>query len=635
MAGPDDSSELSCCGSDDGDDRSEALLIGSVAVLVGASWVLRWLAVEPPQLGIACAVAAAAIGVYPLARGALRSLRQKHITVDLLVTIAVVAAVAYGEYQAAGMVAFIMLLGEYLERRASRRSRRAIAALLDVAPEMAVVRREGVEVTVLAGEVQPGEVVVVRPGQRIPVDGRVRAGEAAVNESFITGESLPRDRAYADEVFASTVVEEGALDIIATRVGDDLTVARIRRIVEEAETNRAPVQRVTDRFAAWFVPLILVVGVAVWLLTGSPERGIAVLVVACPCSLVLATPTAIDAGIARAAREGILIRGGAHLEAAGRIDAVALDKTGTVTSGKPVVVEVLSTDGFSERDVLRLAGVADKRSEHPVARTIVAAAAAEFGDVPDPDEFSSSRGFGVTARAGADEIAVGSGRHMADAGIEVSAELTDMAERQRANENAAAFVGVNGKLAGIVFVADALRDQSSDMIGALDEMGIKHIVLLTGDASPVARRVADQVGIREVRAEMLPEDKIAEIETLSGHPHRVAMVGDGVNDAPALAAADLGIAMGVGGADLAIDAADVALMGDDVGKIPTTLGLGRRALGIIKQNIVFSLVLNAAAVAVVAMGWLNIVGAAVVHQISSLAVILNSLRLLSGAKPSS
>jgi Cd2+/Zn2+-exporting ATPase len=281
--------------------------------------------------------------------------------------------------------------------------------------------------------------------------------------------------------------------------------------------------------------------------------------------------------VARAAREAILIRRGAHLEAAGRIDAVALDKMGTVTSGKPVVVEVLSKNGFSERDVLRLAGVAEKRSEHPVARTIVAAAAAELGDVPDPDEFSSSRGFGVTARAGADEIAVGSGRHIAAARIEVGAELTDMPQQQRANGNAAAFVGVNGRLAGIGFVANALRDQSGDMIGALDEMGTKHIVLLTGDASPVARRVADQVGIREVRAEMLPENTIAETETLSGHPHRVAMVGDGVNDAPPLATADLGIAMGPGGVDLAIDAADMALMGDDVGKIPTTLGLGRRA----------------------------------------------------------
>ncbi len=605
--------------------------MGSVAGLVGSGWVLYWLKVQPIVLSIACAVAAAAIGVYPLARSALSSLLRRHITVNLLVTIAVIAAVAYGEYRAAGMVAFIMLLGEHLERRASRRSRGAISALLDLAPEMAVVRREGGEVMVPAAEVEAGEVVVVRPGQRVPVDGRVTAGGAAVNESFITGESLPRDKEYGDEVFAGAVVEEGALDIAATRVGDDLTVARIRRIVQEAQTNRAPVQRVADRFAAWFVPLIMVLAVAVWLSTGDPVRGIGILVVACPCALVLATPTAIVAGIARAAREGILIRGGAHLETAGRIDAVALDKTGTVTSGRPVVVSVLTTNGFAEADVRRLAAIAEKRSEHPVAKAIVAAAAAELGDVPDPDEFSSSRGSGVRARVGADEITVGSRRHMAEAGVAVGEELAGIARQSNASGDAAAFVGINGVLAGVLFVTDAVREQSRDMIGALGEMGVEHVVLLTGDVRPAAQRVADSVGIREVRAEMLPEDKIGEIKTLADHPHRVAMVGDGVNDAPALAAADLGIAMGAGGADLAIDAADVALMGDDVGKIPTTLGIGREALRIIKQNIVFSLMLNSAAVAIVSMGWLSIVGAAILHQVSSLAVILNSLRLLSGA----
>ena len=608
--------------------RTPLVRLGVILALIGSSWLLHWLRLGPDVLASSLAVAAAAVGVWPLALNAVEGLFRRRLGVDALVTLAVLASVGVEEYRAAGMVAFIMLLGEYLERLATSRARQAISSLMDLSPKWAVVLRDGAEMCLPAREVVVGDRLLVRPGEQIAADGMIVAGEATVNEAPITGESIPRDKGVGDSVFGGTVLEDGSIDVEATGVGEDTAIAKVARLVAAAERNRAPAERIADRFAMWFVPAVVVLAISVFLLTGSARQGIAVLVVACPCALVLATPTAVVAAIARAAREGILIKGGAHLEMAGRVCAVALDKTGTVTTGRPVVVRVSALDGYDGGEVLGLAAAAERRSEHPLAKAIVAAAEASGIAVPEAEGFASARGLGVVATVNGKQIVVGSRRQLESHSLQPAAATTAEAAGAEPQGQTAVFVGVNDSVVGMILVADAVRQQSRRAIEELGRLGMHEVAMLTGDNEGVARAVADQVGIRDVRAGSLPEDKLKHIARTAANGHKVAMVGDGINDAPALAAADLGIALGAAGSDAAIEAADIALMADDLTKLPDTFRLGRRSLKIIRQNIAFSLVFNAFAVGLVALGVVGIVGAAVLHQVSSLAVILNALRLI-------
>ena len=606
----------------------------SSGALIAASWSTHYWHVQPAWLSAVLGIAAAILAGAPIAVAAARGLARRSISVDLLVTVAVLASIAAREYHAAGMVAFIMLLGDYLESLASAKAERALRELLDLAPNTARVKRGETEVEVPVEEVRVGEVCLVRPGEKIPVDGLVVAGGAAVDEATITGESVPVDKESGDRVYGGTIALGGALDVEATQVGEDLTIARLSQLVAEARRRKAPVERMANRFSAWFVPTSLTMAVLVWAWTGEIGRAITLLVVACPCALVIGTPAAILAGIGAAARRGILIKGGAYLEAAGQTTVVALDKTGTLTQGRPQVVAVHAVNGRSTAEVLRLAAIAERRSEHPVARAVVLAGEqAEGGPLPDPEGFRADRARGVAALCGGVPVLAGSHAYLVAEEVLVGPDVLDLVAQEENHGRTVILVAADGEVAGVVSVADAIRPGAQAAVARLrDEHGAA-VVMLTGDNERAAQAVAGQLGIDSVQSGMLPEDKLAHVQRRVAAGDRVAMVGDGVNDAPALAAATVGIAMGAAGSDAAIEAADIALMSDDLAQVHETLALSRRTLGVIRQNFIFALAFNSSAMVVAALAIVGPVGGALLHQVSSLVVVLNSLRVLRQVHP--
>lgn len=609
---------------------------GGLLLLIGLSLLpgLRArLGVDPTMVPML--YGAVAIG-YPTL---LTMLERRRLTAGTLVVIAIVGSAYAGEYLAAAVVAFMMLTGEFLEDLTLQRTRNAVRELVRLAPDVASVERDGAWSTVPVREVRSGDRVLVRPGERIPVDGTVISGEAAVNEASITGEAMPVDKTAGARVFAGTTTQAGALVIRTDRVGRETTLGRIIQIVRAAQEQKGATQKVADRFAAAFTPVILGAGAAVWLLTGDLLRVMAVFVIACPCALVLATPTAVIATVGNAARRGVLIKGGTALEAAGRVSTVAFDKTGTLTLGTPVVVAVEPLGGRSAREVLGWAAVAEARSEHPLGRAIVEHARAEGLAPADPDAFMVTFGQGVDAEAAGHRIQVGNRRQLAGTGRRAGARATDVQAMAVAADRLASYeregctalaVQVDGEPWGIIALADALRPEARTIAERLRVMGVRRMLMLTGDNAAAAEAMARQTGAAEVRAGLLPEGKLAVIRELQAAGEIVAMVGDGVNDAPALALADVGIAMGAAGADVALESADMALMGDDLTLVPEVLALSRRALGIIRQNIWgFAVAVNIAGIVLAGSGLLSPIGAAVVHNASSLFVVVNSGRLLS------
>ncbi len=578
---------------------------------------------------------AVAIG-YPTV---LTMLDRRRLTAGALVMIAIVGSAYVGEYLAAAVVAFMMLAGEFLEELTLRRTRNAVRELVRLAPEVAWGDRGGAWVEVPLREIQPGDRVLIRPGERVPVDGTVISGEAAVNEASITGEAMPVDKAAGTRVFAGTTSHSGALVVRTDRVGRETTLGRIIQVVRAAQEHKGATQKIADRFAGVFTPVILSIGGAVWLLTHDLLRVMAVFVIACPCALVLATPTAVVATVGNAARRGGLIKGGVALEAAGRVTVVALDKTGTMTVGMPSVVAVDPIGGRSAREVLLWAASAEARSEHPLGRAIVEHARAAGLAPADPDAFTVTFGRGVEARVGSHRIEVGNHRAIAagrstdgqtrDGGAAATVAANMLAVHER-NGCTALVVQVDGEPWGVIALADVLRPQVARTVERLRGMGVGRVIMLTGDNATAAATIARQAGITEVRAGMLPEEKLALIRDLQAAGEVVAMVGDGVNDAPALTLTDVGIAMGAAGTDVALESADVALMGDDLTLVPEVLALSRRALGIIRQNIWgFGVAVNVAGILLAGSGLLSPIGAALVHNVSSLFVVINSGRLLS------
>lgn len=628
------------------------------AVLTLASWLL-FLAGGPSTVVVVLGVAGALAGGLPIAWGALRGLLAHALNVDELVTIAIAAALAVGEYWGAALVAFMMLFGKVLEDVTAARAEHAIEGLGRLVPATARVKdaaQAGGERTVPVEALRCGDVVVVRPGERLPVDGRVLAGRAAVEEAAITGESVPADKGPGDEVFAGTLATGAALEVKTTRTGGATALGRIATLVEQAEGERAPIVRTADRWARWFTPAVLAVAGLVWLVGGEVLPAVTVLVVACPCALVLATPTAILAGVARGARSGILIKGGARLEAAGRVDAVCLDKTGTLTRGRPAVQRVVPIGDLDETALLAYAAGAERLSEHPLARAVLSAATARglvlpgaLGDAAvgdtGADGFVAAAGRGVAARlrtlpvgdgvegaagGASTEVLVGRPEWLAERGVAwTSAGEAALHELADAGQTPLA-VAVGGRAAGLIGVADEVRPEAREAVQALRAAGLHRIVLLTGDREAPALAVARAVGIgaADVHAGLLPEDKVAFVKRLRGEGHRVAMVGDGVNDAPALAAADVAVAMGVAGTDLALAAADVALMTDDLRQAADAIVLSRKTVGTIRQNLAVAAVWNVAAVAVAALGGIGPVAGALVHNIGSVAVVVNAARLV-------
>jgi Cd2+/Zn2+-exporting ATPase len=566
------------------------------------------------------------------------------------VTIAAVGAIAIGEFWEAAAVTFLFLLGAYLETRTLQKTRRALQDLLDQAPLTAIVLRDGRQVEVVAGEVLVGETVLVKPGAKLPVDGEVVDGRAAVDESAITGEPMPVEKQVGEQVFAGTVSQDGLLRVRATGVGADTTLARIVRRVEEAQEAQAPTQRFIERFARWYTPAIIGLSVVAFLVTRDIELALTLLVIGCPGALVLATPVAIVAGIGRAARRGILIKGGAFLERAGAISAVALDKTGTLTTGKPQLTDVIALQpalapagmlddeagldaapvgrwSEDEREVLRWAAIAEFGSEHPLARPILAQAAA-LGDVPHASTFDPYPGRGVRAIYQGHEVAVGTAALMAELGVDVGAAAQAHLTRLRSAGKTAMLVALDGAPLGVLAVADQMRAAAPALIERLRASGVSRIVMLTGDDPRTAEAIAAEAGVREVCAGLLPDDKLAAIQRLQGDGHVVAMAGDGINDAPALAAADVGIAMGAAGADVAIETADIALMTDNLLKIAEAIALSKATLRVIRQNVAIALLVVAGLLLGVLLGEVHMAGGMFIHELSVLVVIANAMRLL-------
>jgi Cd2+/Zn2+-exporting ATPase len=605
-------------------------LIGIGALLFGG-WGLGVAKLVPATVATGLVVAALVLAAWPVCWRALKALRARRLDADVLVAIAVVAAASVGEFVAAAEVAFIMLLGAQLENYTVRRARRSLSGLLSLVPATARVRRGEREQELPAQQLQVGDVVVVRAGERIPADGVVQSGTATVNQAAVTGESMPVEKGPGDEVFVGTLAESGALVLQATRVGEDTTLARIAQIVESAQQRQAPVQRTLDRLAAWLVPVMLALAAGVFVWTRDIERAVTVLIVACPCALVLATPTAVMAAIARAAREGVLIKGGQHLEAAGRLHTIVFDKTGTLTHGRPEVAHVSRFDQHSEAELVEMAAVAEKLSAHPVARAILRKAEALGVRAEDPTRFQALHGRGVVAERNGQKLVVGQKGLMDEHAVRLPEQLDAHVKEHHEEGHTTVVVAHDGTVCGTICVSDTVRARADEAIRQLRRLGIERVVMLTGDNRRVAMKIAGALGIDEVKAEVLPEQKAEQIESLKRTGRAgggVAMVGDGVNDAPALAVADVGIAMGVSGTDVAHEAAAVALMADDLSKIAFAVGLSRAALRVIRQGLWFALLYNVTLVYTAAAAHIGMIGGAIAHQISSVLVILNAMRLL-------
>ncbi len=601
----------------------------AAGLLADALHLPAWTA--PGLYGLSIAAAASLT-----ARRALAAARSRSLDINVLMLVAVAGALALGEWSEASAVIFLFALAQWLETRSMERARRAIRSLMELTPGDALVRRGDVERRVSLDEVAVGDTLVVRPGERIALDGVVAAGASEVNQAPITGESMPVEKSAGAEVFAGSVNGHGALEVRVTRLRGDTTMARIIALVEVAQAQRAPSQAFVERFARYYTPAVLVGAAAVAavppLALGQPfgpwfYRALVLLVISCPCALVISTPVSFVSALAGAARRGVLVKGGAHLEKAAALRAIALDKTGTLTRGRPEVVAVLPLNGTSPAKLLGLAAALEARSEHPIARAIAARAAAEGAALPPGERFRALPGLGAEAEIDGARVLVGNARLFASRGLG-SPAIDAEVERLGRQGVTPVLVGRDGAAIGIIGVADRPRETGRAAVAALRRAGFAHIVMVTGDNERTARAIADDLGVDEVRAGLLPADKVEAVRDARKRFGAVAMVGDGVNDAPALAAADLGIAMGAAGSDAALETADVALMSDDLMKLPYLARLGRLTLFNVKTNVAVSLGLKALFLALAVAGAATLWMAVVADMGASLLVIANGLRLL-------
>jgi len=592
----------------------------------------------PAGLTSALWLFAAAVAGTEIALRAFAALRARIISIELLVTIAAIGALFIGEYWESAAVTFLFVLGGYLEARTLSRTRSALSDLLALAPTEVTVLRDGAEVTLAPHEVEKGDTVIVRPGGRLGVDGVILSGQAAIDESAITGEPVPAQKQSGDTVFAGTVSHDGYLEVRAEGVGADTTLARIIQRVEEAQEAKAPTQRMIERFASWYTPAIIVMAIGAYLITKDVALALTLLVIACPGALVISTPISVIAGIGRAARGGILIKGGEYLETAGRIRAVAFDKTGTLTEGRPEVLTAtplagipalpdMASEASPRTRLLQWAALAESGSEHPLGRAVERALPEDYVG-PRVDQFETAPGGGISARWQSQKIEIGSPVWLEDRVNEWPEAARTALEEIRERGETVAAVSVNGALVGLLGFADKLRPEAAEALQQLRDIGVKRLVMLTGDHLASAQRIAREIGIDEVHAGLLPEQKLEAIQAIQRETGPTAMVGDGINDAPALAAADIGIAMGVAGTDVAIESADIALMADDLGKIAEAVGLARATLNNIRQNVVIALLTVFGLLAGVFANEVHMAGGMFIHQISVLVVVINGMRLM-------
>jgi heavy metal translocating P-type ATPase len=566
---------------------------------------------------------AVAVGLYPLVKtGLLDLIHERKIGTEIFVTIATLVALFGGETVAGAVLMVIILIAEFIAELNTDRARASIKALIGSVPQIALVREAGAERTVAIGELNLGDIVLVRSGEKIPVDGSVVSGQGSVNEAPITGESIPKDKSLGASVFAGTVVSSGALDIRTERLGRDTTFSRIIALVESTESEQAPIQKLADKVAAWLIPVVLVFLVGVYVVTRDVRTIVTLLIFTSPAELGLATPLVMIAAIARAARTGILIKGGVYLEELAKVDVVVFDKTGTLTANQPQVVQVLPRNALDENALLKWAAAADRRSAHPLAKAVMAAAIQRGIEVPEPERFEQIHGRGVRATVEGRVILAGNAALLRESGVALEAAVED-------GGRTPVHIAMDGEFAGVIFIADTLRPGAREALAELKGSGVKRIVMLTGDNRATAEVVAREVGVDEVRAELMPEGKVAAISELIAQGHRVAMVGDGVNDAPALARANVGIAMGGGGTQAALEAADIALMTDDLGKIAVARAIARRAYRTIQENLFVGVgVVHVLGITAALLGWIGPIEAAILHLGPDVLVFVNSVKLL-------
>jgi heavy metal translocating P-type ATPase len=600
----------------------------AVGVLIIISWVLAHWNVGPYTLNVGLALLATLFGGYLRFISGFKDIFKRKITVNVFVTVALVATIAIGEFRPAALIVFIMAVAGALESYTLDKTRRSIRNLLDFAPKTATVRRNNEEFVAPVDEVQVGDIVVVRPGGRIPVDGIVSAGQSSVNQAPITGESMPVEKFKGSDVFGGTLNETGRLEIRTSKVGKDTTLAQIVHLVEQAQGTKAPIQNLADRFTVWFLPTVIVLAIIAFLTSGYIKVAVAVLLVACPCAFAIATPTAVTAGISNMARRGVLIKGGVFLELAKRMDVLLVDKTGTFTFGKPKVVDIVSLDGVSEKEVLRLAAIAEKYSEHPLARSIMNRAKEHNITIPDPHEFNIEVGMGVTARLDDKNILVGKNDFLRDRGVLISRDIEDTISQQTEQGRTTILVANDVKPVGLIAIADEVRPETPRSIATLKALGIKDITMLTGDNHKVAKNIADEIGVDDFQAELLPEQKLQYVEKLQKQGRVVGMIGDGINDAPALALADVGIAMGAAGTDVAVETADVTLMNDDLSQVAHFMDMSKKVLLRIKLNIFFSIIYNVIGFILAGFGVLTPVLAVIFQEAGCITVVFSSTLLL-------
>lgn len=572
-------------------------------------------------------LASALVGSSFIWYNAIQGIREHDFTADIPVSLATIAAIAIGQYSAAAVVAVLLLLGGMLEELVAARADRALDALARLLPDQVTVRRGGIDRTVALDEITIGDLLLVRSGERIAVDGDIQSGSASVNQSAITGESVPVEKHSGDSVFAGTLNEVGVLEVRATRVGTETTLGQIRRLVAEAQEQKAPIERILDRYAKVYTPVAIILGLLLWWWSGDALRAITMLIVFCPCVMVLATPTALVATIGNAALAGSLVKKGATIEALANVDTVIFDKTGTLTLGELRLVRAMPLGDLSENDLIADAASAEKFSEHPAGKAVVRAAALRKCMVPDPESCEILPGLGVKAQVSGREILVGRPKMFSGMGLPLSGDIEERTDLLINGGNSVILVMIDRHVSGLLILQDTMRENAPEMIARLNFAGIRSVIV-TGDNRGTTSAVARKLGIAEIHTDMMPEEKVAIVKQFQAQGHRVAFVGDGVNDGPALATADVGVAMGLNGTDVAIETADVALLSDDLSKLPHLLLISQKSIRTIRQNLVFAVGVLVLAVCLTIPGILTPVTGALLHELSSIPVIANSARLI-------
>ena len=564
-------------------------------------------------------------GIPMLLLALTRLIREKWISSALLIAIAMVASLLIGEIFAAGEVAWIMALGALLEDWTVERAKKGLRNLINLTPQTGRRIRDGVGEVIPVDDIELGDILRILPGESVPVDGEIISGTSSLDQSIMTGESLPVDKEVGDEVFCGTMNMYGAIDIKATSLGENSSLQKLIDLVKAADEKQAPTQRIADKWATWLVPVALIIAIVAWLATGNIERGVTVLVVFCPCALILATPTAIMAAIGQATKYGVLIKSGEALETLGGLNTLVFDKTGTLTYGNLEVSDVISVrKDLTDLDLLKITASCEKLSEHPLAKAVVNNAMEVEIDIEEPKDFKMYPGKGVTCNNSYGHVYAGNSKFLSENNVDLN--IDTQLNKLKNEGKASIIVALDGEVIGLIGLSDVIREDSKKMIDSLHELGTE-TVLLTGDNTETANYFASQVGIGKVYGNLLPEEKLSWIEKFKSEGKKVCMIGDGVNDAPALKTADVSVAMGSVGSDVAIEAADIALLGDDIGKIPYLKKLSNSTLFTIKANIIISMTINAAAIVCSVLGLLNPVTGAIVHNAGSCLVVLNAALL--------